>query len=65
MSMCRMSNYMYMCILGGSVTGGEKKKSEKARLRKGVVVLVATPGRLLDHIKTTERYEVNHPIYTC
>ena len=56
---------MYMCILGGSVTGGEKKKSEKARLRKGVVVLVATPGRLLDHIKTTERYEVNHPIYTC
>ena len=53
-------NKMTQCcvwIVGGSVTGGEKKKSEKARLRKGVVVLVATPGRLLDHIKTTERYQ--------
>lgn len=47
------------------MTGGEKKKSEKARLRKGVVVLVATPGRLLDHIKTTERYAHNlRPIAT-
>ena len=43
-------------IVGGSVTGGEKKKSEKARLRKGIVVLVATPGRLLDHMKTTESF---------
>ena len=31
-------------IVGGSITGGERKKSEKARLRKGVVVLVGTPG---------------------
>lgn len=34
--------------------GGEKKKSEKARLRKGVNVLIATPGRLLDHMEHTE-----------
>jgi len=27
--------------------GGEKKKSEKARLRKGVNILIGTPGRLL------------------
>lgn len=33
--------------------GGEKRKAEKARLRKGCTVLVATPGRLLDHIKHT------------
>lgn len=33
--------------------GGESKKSEKARLRKGVNVLVATPGRIVDHINTT------------
>jgi ATP-dependent RNA helicase DDX31/DBP7 len=39
-----------------SITGGERKKSEKARLRKGVVVLVGTPGRLLDHLKTTESF---------
>jgi ATP-dependent RNA helicase DDX31/DBP7 len=36
------------------VTGDERRKSEKARLRKGVTVLVATPGRLLDHLQRTE-----------
>lgn len=41
-------------IVPGQVIGGEKKKSEKARLRKGVNILVATPGRLLDHLQTTE-----------
>ncbi len=38
--------------------GGEKKKSEKARLRKGVSILVATPGRLLDHLQTTASFKV-------
>ena len=33
--------------------GGEKMKSEKARLRRGINILVATPGRLMDHIKNT------------
>jgi len=41
-------------IVSSAVIGGEKKKSEKARLRKGVNILVATPGRLADHIRTTE-----------
>ncbi len=41
-------------IVPGIVIGGEKKKSEKARLRKGVNILVATPGRLGDHIEHTE-----------
>lgn len=40
-------------IVPGIVTGGEKRKSEKARLRKGVNVLIATPGRLLDHLNST------------
>jgi ATP-dependent RNA helicase DDX31/DBP7 len=31
-------------VVCGSISGGEKRKSEKARLRKGVVVLVSTPG---------------------
>ena len=47
-------------IIGGSITGGEKKKSEKARLRKGVSVLVATPGRLLDHLRTTESFKLTN-----
>lgn len=40
-------------IIAGTVMGGEKKKSEKSRLRKGVNVLVATPGRLKDHLENT------------
>lgn len=39
--------------MSGYLIGGEKRKSEKARLRKGCNILIATPGRLLDHIKHT------------
>lgn len=46
-------------IVPGQVTGGEKKKSEKARLRKGMNILVATPGRLLDHLENTKVLEVD------
>ncbi|KAF4552134.1 ATP-dependent RNA helicase dbp7-like protein [Elsinoe fawcettii] len=46
-------------IVAGTVTGGEKKKSEKARLRKGINVLVATPGRLADHLNNTEVLDVS------
>ncbi|XP_014214251.1 probable ATP-dependent RNA helicase CG8611 [Copidosoma floridanum] len=41
-------------IVPGYLIGGEKRKAEKARLRKGCIVLVATPGRLLDHIRHTK-----------
>ncbi|KAI8818742.1 P-loop containing nucleoside triphosphate hydrolase protein [Fimicolochytrium jonesii] len=47
-------------IVAGNVMGGEKKKSEKARLRRGVTILVSTPGRLLDHLKTTKAFEVGN-----
>lgn len=46
-------------IVPGVVIGGEKKKSEKARLRKGINILVATPGRLLDHLENTESLDVS------
>ena len=45
-------------IVGGCITGGERKKSEKGRLRKGIVVLVGTPGRLLDHLSSTESFHL-------
>jgi ATP-dependent RNA helicase DDX31/DBP7 len=45
-------------IVAGTVTGGERKKSEKARLRKGLNILVATPGRLVDHLDNTEVLDV-------
>nr|QOS47375.1 DEAD-box DDX31 [Locusta migratoria] len=40
-------------IVPGCLMGGEKRKSEKARLRKGITILVGTPGRLLDHANKT------------
>ncbi|ODV58825.1 putative ATP-dependent RNA helicase [Ascoidea rubescens DSM 1968] len=45
-------------IVSTFVIGGEKKKSEKARLRKGINILIATPGRLLDHIKSTKNLDL-------
>uniref|UniRef100_A0A669ESE6 ATP-dependent RNA helicase n=1 Tax=Oreochromis niloticus TaxID=8128 RepID=A0A669ESE6_ORENI len=40
-------------IVPGVLMGGEKRKAEKARIRKGINILVSTPGRLVDHIKHT------------
>ncbi|KAF2121437.1 ATP-dependent RNA helicase DBP7 [Lophiotrema nucula] len=47
-------------LVAGTVIGGEKKKSEKARLRKGLNILVATPGRLVDHLEHTEALDVSN-----
>ncbi|RKF73914.1 ATP-dependent RNA helicase dbp7 [Golovinomyces cichoracearum] len=41
-------------IVGTTVIGGESKQSEKARIRKGVNILIATPGRLSDHLESTK-----------
>lgn len=47
-------------LVATTVIGGEKKKSEKARLRKGINILVATPGRLADHLEHTEALDVSN-----
>jgi DEAD/DEAH box helicase len=47
----------YIWLVPGCVSGGERRKSEKARLRKGVTVLVSTPGRLLDHLRATAAFK--------
>lgn len=41
-------------LVHGTVSGGATKSHEKARIRKGINVLVATPGRLIDHIENTQ-----------
>lgn len=41
-------------LVSTAITGGESKKAEKSRIRKGVNFLVATPGRLADHIENTQ-----------
>lgn len=45
-------------IVPGSIHGGENRAKEKARLRKGVNVLVCTPGRLYDHLTKTAAFDV-------
>ena len=48
----------YISIVPGLLIGGEKCKSEKARLRKGVNIIISTPGRLEYHLKETKCLDV-------
>ncbi|MCJ1275789.1 ATP-dependent RNA helicase dbp7 [Puttea exsequens] len=45
-------------LVSGTVTGGSTKNHEKRRLRKGLNILVATPGRLVDHLENTNVLDV-------
>ncbi|KAI0745834.1 P-loop containing nucleoside triphosphate hydrolase protein [Earliella scabrosa] len=45
-------------LVSGLLTGGENRTHEKARLRKGVPILVSTPGRLLDHLQNTSSFNI-------
>ncbi|KAJ2505503.1 ATP-dependent RNA helicase dbp7 [Coemansia sp. RSA 2052] len=47
-------------MVPGIVIGGDKKQSEKGRLRKGVTILACTPGRLLDHLENTKSFLVDN-----
>nr|UXY87359.1 RNA-dependent helicase [Cryptomonas sp.] len=40
----------------GIIMGGANRKTEEERIKKGITVLVATPGRLLDHLKNTQSF---------
>ena len=44
----------------GLVIGGANRKTEADRLKKGVNLLVATPGRLLDHLQNTNGFVVKN-----
>ncbi|XP_053601512.1 probable ATP-dependent RNA helicase DDX31 [Plodia interpunctella] len=41
-------------VVPGLLSGGQKRKAEKARLRKGLSILVGTPGRINDHLRHTK-----------
>jgi len=53
--LCRSFIWVVPCLL----VGGENRKAEKARVRKGVNILVSTPGRLVDHIEKTETFSLS------
>merc|ERR1719500_396801 len=40
----------------GLIMGGANRNSEKQKLQKGINILVATPGRLLDHLQNTKDF---------
>ncbi|VDN12199.1 unnamed protein product, partial [Dibothriocephalus latus] len=45
-------------IVSGCLIGGQKRKSEKASVRKGLNIIVSTPQRLLDHLGKTSSLTV-------
>ena len=44
----------FQWIVPGYLSGGEKRKAEKSRLRNGITILISTPGRICDHLLHTE-----------
>lgn len=40
----------------GLIMGGSNRKTEATKLIKGVSILIATPGRLLDHLQNTKGF---------
>lgn len=46
-------------LVAGLLTGGATRSHEKARIRKGLPIVVATPGRLLDHIQNTASFDTS------
>jgi ATP-dependent RNA helicase DDX31/DBP7 len=50
-------------LVGGLIVGGSTRTHDKARLRKGVPILVATPGRLLDHLQNTQSFQCAKTLY--
>nr|CAI5870457.1 unnamed protein product [Callosobruchus analis] len=49
----------FQWIVVGHLCGGENRNTEKNRLRKGVHILIATPGRLLDHMLHTNAFKTD------
>ncbi len=43
-------------MIAGLVIGGANRRTEAEKLVKGVNLLVATPGRLLDHLQNTSGF---------
>ena len=41
-------------VVVGTLLGGEKPQSEKKRIRKGINILIATPGRLQYHLENSQ-----------
>merc|ERR1712227_635759 len=49
----------------GLIMGGSDRKQEAKRLGNGVNIVVATPGRLLDHLQNTASFMVKNLMCLC
>jgi len=45
---------LFYYMVATTIMGGEQANKEKSRLRKGCVILICTPGRLLYHLENTD-----------
>lgn len=43
-------------MVTSTIIGGDNPQKEKKRLKKGITILIATPGRLEDHLKNTKSF---------
>ena len=51
---------LFYYVVPTTLMGGESASREKARLRKGCTVIIATPGRLLYHLKNTQALKLDN-----
>ena len=54
---------LFFYVVCSTITGGENPKKEKARMRKGLTVIIATPGRFLYHLQNTQSLNLSHLSY--
>ena len=55
LKLCKAFIWIVPCLL----VGGENRKAEKVRLRKGVNIIISTPGRMVDHLEKTENFRLD------
>ena len=54
---------LFYYVVCGSIMGGENPAKEKAKLRKGLTVIICTPGRFLYHLENTSSLNLSHLSY--
>lgn len=54
---------LFYYVVAGTIMGGENPAKEKSRLRKGMTVIICTPGRFLYHLKNTDCMNFSHLSY--
>jgi ATP-dependent RNA helicase DDX31/DBP7 len=54
---------LFYYVVCGSIMGGENPAKEKAKIRKGLTVIICTPGRFLYHLKNTASMNLSNLKY--